>query len=148
MAIKKQYLKSKPVCKVTFTVPAEEAKKVAVVGDFNDWNPKGSMLKKLKNGTFKGTFDLPMEQSFEFRYLIDGQFSAENFLCGREAAWTRGSAAAMYPSKDCRPCRQRISRSFMGSKKGDQMTPKEVLALCREKDVKAVNLRFMDFPGL
>jgi len=26
--------------------------------------------------------------------------------------------------------------------------PKEVLALCREKDVKAVDLRFMDFPGL
>ena len=28
------------------------------------------------------------------------------------------------------------------------MTPKEVLALCREKNVKAVDLRFMDFPGL
>ncbi|MDG2435902.1 MAG: glycoside hydrolase, partial [Polaribacter sp.] len=25
MSIKKQFLKSKPVCKVTFTVPAEEA---------------------------------------------------------------------------------------------------------------------------
>ncbi|SFR32731.1 Glycogen recognition site of AMP-activated protein kinase [Robiginitalea myxolifaciens] len=74
MAIKKQYLKSKPVCKVTFTVPAEEAKKVAVVGDFNNWNPKGSLLKKLKNGTFKGTFDLPMEQSYEFRYLVDGTY--------------------------------------------------------------------------
>jgi glutamine synthetase len=28
------------------------------------------------------------------------------------------------------------------------MTPKEVLALIRERDVKAVDLRFMDFPGL
>jgi len=28
------------------------------------------------------------------------------------------------------------------------LTPKEVLALCREKDVKAVDLRFMDFPGI
>ncbi len=28
------------------------------------------------------------------------------------------------------------------------MTPKEVLAFIREKDVKAVDLRFMDFPGL
>jgi glutamine synthetase len=28
------------------------------------------------------------------------------------------------------------------------VTPKEVLALCREKDVKSVDLRFMDFPGL
>ena len=27
-------------------------------------------------------------------------------------------------------------------------TPSEVLALCRENDVKAVDLRFMDFPGL
>lgn len=74
MAIAKQYLKTKPVCKVTFTVPAEDAKKVAVVGDFNNWNPKGSMLKKLKNGTFKGTFDLPKENTYEFRYLIDGEY--------------------------------------------------------------------------
>ncbi|GAB6164513.1 type I glutamate--ammonia ligase [Thermostilla marina] len=28
------------------------------------------------------------------------------------------------------------------------MTPKEVLALCREKGVKSVDLRFMDFPGV
>ena len=27
------------------------------------------------------------------------------------------------------------------------MTPKEVLALCREKELKAIDLRFMDFPG-
>ncbi len=32
--------------------------------------------------------------------------------------------------------------------KGNLVTPKEVLALCREKDVKAVDMRFMDFPGL
>ena len=28
------------------------------------------------------------------------------------------------------------------------MSPQEVLALCREKDVKSVDMRFMDFPGL
>ena len=28
------------------------------------------------------------------------------------------------------------------------MSPQDVLALCRERDVKAVDLRFMDFPGL
>jgi hypothetical protein len=31
-------------------------------------------LKKLKNGTFKGTFELPVENSYEFRYLIDGAY--------------------------------------------------------------------------
>ena len=34
------------------------------------------------------------------------------------------------------------------SQKEGIMTPKEVLALCRKKDMKAVDLRFMDFPGL
>ena len=73
MAIKKQYLKSKPVCKVTFSVPAEEAKSVAVVGSFNEWNTEATELKKLKNGTFKGTVDLASENSYEFRYLVDGK---------------------------------------------------------------------------
>jgi 1,4-alpha-glucan branching enzyme len=75
MAITKQYLKSKPVCKVTFSVPAEEAKKVAVVGTFNEWNEKKAVkLKKLKNGTFKGTLDLEKDNSYEFRYVVDGQW--------------------------------------------------------------------------
>jgi len=26
-------------------------------------------------------------------------------------------------------------------------TPREVLALCREREIRAVDLRFMDFPG-
>jgi len=74
MAIKKQYLKSKPVCKVTFSVPAKEAKNVAVVGSFNEWNTGATELKKLKNGTFKGTVDLPSESSYEFRYVVDGAY--------------------------------------------------------------------------
>ena len=74
MAIKKQYLKSKPVFKVTFTVPAKEAKKVAVVGDWNKWSAKAEPLKKLKNGPFKGTVDLDKDQSYEFKYIVDGNY--------------------------------------------------------------------------
>ena len=75
MAITKQYLKSKPVVKVTFAVPAEEAKKVAVLGSFNEWNTKKAVaLKKLKNGTFKGTVDLETGNSYEFKYIIDGVY--------------------------------------------------------------------------
>lgn len=77
MAIKKQFLKSKPVCKVTFTVPAEEAEKVAVVGNFNEWNTEATPLKKLKNGSFKGTVDLEAGTSYEFRYIIDGNYVNE-----------------------------------------------------------------------
>jgi 1,4-alpha-glucan branching enzyme len=74
MGIKKQFLKSKPVCKVTFTIVAKEANNVAVVGSFNDWNTQSSPLKKLKNGSFKGTIDLEANASHEFKYLIDGVF--------------------------------------------------------------------------
>lgn len=73
MGIEKKYLKSKPVCKVTFTVPAKEAEKVSVIGDFNDWEASQGELKKLKNGNFKGTFELPKDNSFEFKYLVDGE---------------------------------------------------------------------------
>ena len=77
MAIAKQYLKTKSICKVTFTVPASEAKKVEVVGDFNEWKPKKTVLKKLKNGTFKGAISLPKEAKYEFKYLIDGAYVNE-----------------------------------------------------------------------
>jgi len=77
MAITKQYLKTKPVCKVTFVVPAPEASKVQVVGDFNEWNAKKGALRKLKNGTFKGAMDIPKECSYEFRYLVDGNYINE-----------------------------------------------------------------------
>ncbi|APY01191.1 isoamylase early set domain-containing protein [Lacinutrix venerupis] len=78
MAITKQFLKSKPVCKVTFTVPAEGANEVKVVGNFNEWNTEATALKKLKNGTFKGTVNLEKDKSYEFRYLVDGQWKNED----------------------------------------------------------------------
>lgn len=77
MAIKKQFLKSKPVCKVTFTVAAEEANNVVVVGSFNEWNSESTPLKKLKNGSFKGTVALESSNSYEFRYLVDGAYVNE-----------------------------------------------------------------------
>lgn len=77
MAISKQYLKTKPVCKVTFTVPVLDADKVSVVGCFNDWDVKATPLKKLKNGTFKGAVNLDTDSSYEFRYLVDGEYLNE-----------------------------------------------------------------------
>ena len=57
MALAKQFVKSKSVFKVTFTVPAEaasDAKKIALVGEFNGWNPEEAIaLKKQKDGSFK-----------------------------------------------------------------------------------------------
>lgn len=75
MAIKKQYLKNKPVVKVTLSLPkdaAKEAKTVEVVGDFTNWE-NGVSMTKLKNGTFKTTLELAPEKEYQFRYLIDNK---------------------------------------------------------------------------
>jgi 1,4-alpha-glucan branching enzyme len=74
MSIKKQFIKTKPICKVTFSVEAKEANTASVVGDFNNWNPAEGELSKLKNGTFKGVFELPKNASYEFKYVVDGDF--------------------------------------------------------------------------
>lgn len=72
--IKKQFLKTKPVCKVTFTVPAEaigEAKKVQLVGEFSEWLEAPINMKKLKDGTFKTTVDLETGKEYQFRYFVN-----------------------------------------------------------------------------
>ena len=75
MSIKKQYLKSRPVCKVTFRLnkeAAKTAKKVFLVGDFNKWKEKTTPMKKLKSGDFSVTVELPIQQAeYQFRYLTD-----------------------------------------------------------------------------
>jgi 1,4-alpha-glucan branching enzyme len=78
MAIKKQFVKSKPICKVTFSVPVKEAVEVAVIGDFNNWDPQAGALAKLKNGTFKGVFELDINKTYEFKYLVDGAYKNES----------------------------------------------------------------------
>jgi 1,4-alpha-glucan branching enzyme len=74
MAIQKKFLKSKPLCKVTFSVAAEQvagADHVAVLGDFNNWDAQAHPMSKLKDGKFKLQLDLPKGEIFEFRYLAD-----------------------------------------------------------------------------
>ena len=78
MSVKKQFVKTKPVCKVTFSVEAKEAVTASVVGDFNNWNQKEGELSKLKNGNFKGAFDIPKDASYEFKYVIDGAYVNES----------------------------------------------------------------------
>ena len=76
MALAKQFVKSKSLYKVTFTVPAEaavEAKKVALVGEFNGWNPEEAIaLKKQKDGSFKGIVELGAGE-YQFRYILDDE---------------------------------------------------------------------------
>ncbi|WAC10187.1 isoamylase early set domain-containing protein [Dyadobacter pollutisoli] len=76
MALTKQFVKSKSIYKVTFTVPAEaaaEAKKVALVGEFNGWNPEEAIaLKKQKDGSFKAILELGAGE-YQFRYILNDE---------------------------------------------------------------------------
>lgn len=74
VGIKKEYMKGKNVCKVTFRLPsiaAPDAKTVSIVGDFNDWNIYANPMKKMKNKDFAITLELQPGSEYQFRYLID-----------------------------------------------------------------------------
>ncbi|MAZ27899.1 MAG: glycoside hydrolase [Cytophagaceae bacterium] len=93
MPFTKQYLKSKPQCKVTFTFPAKEASSVAVAGDFNAWEKEE--LKKLKNGTFKGSVNVPIDTAYEYKFLVDG-------------AWVNDAEADRYQWNDFAACENSV----------------------------------------
>jgi len=76
MSIKKQYLKSKPICRVTFKIPesiGNSAKTAHIVGEFNNWSSVASPMKRLKNGAFSVTLDLESGREYQFRYILDKQ---------------------------------------------------------------------------
>lgn len=75
MSIKKQFLKTRPICKVTFRLSREDArdaKSVCLTGDFNGWDKSGAPMKKLKDGSFSLTLDFATGKDYQFRYLLDG----------------------------------------------------------------------------
>jgi 1,4-alpha-glucan branching enzyme len=75
MSIAKRYLKTKPVCKVKFTLPKEAAdfaQSVYIVGDFNSWSAEATPMKRLRDGSFTVVLDLDQGRDYEYRYLIDG----------------------------------------------------------------------------
>ena len=72
--LKKKYLKSKEVCKVTFYTPTElAAEGVQLVGDFNEWSESATPMEQLKDGRFKVTVDLQKDSQYQFRYLVNGR---------------------------------------------------------------------------
>ncbi len=76
MSITKQYLKSKPLCRVTFRIPEEignSAQTAHLVGEFNNWEFSSLPMKKLKSGAFTTTLNLAQGRGYQFRYLLDQQ---------------------------------------------------------------------------
>jgi len=72
--IEKNYLKTKPECKVKFALSADmigDGRQVSVVGDFNNWDASAHPLRKQKSGVYASTMNLEIDHTYQFRYLID-----------------------------------------------------------------------------
>jgi 1,4-alpha-glucan branching enzyme len=75
--LKKQYVKSRKVCKVNFELPKAElpeaikAQSVHLVGDFNGWKTTATPMKRGKGGAFRATVELEPGRKYQFRYLVN-----------------------------------------------------------------------------
>lgn len=71
MILKKKMADGK--VKITFILSLEyDYAAVAVVGDFNDWDPHANTFVRQEDGKASTTMVLPAGHAYEFRYLGDG----------------------------------------------------------------------------
>jgi len=82
MSLKKQFLKAKPVCKVTFTVEpslVDGASEVAVLGDFNNWDGRCHVMRCLGNSGVYEIFvpGLPFGQNYKYEIRMQNGQIAE-----------------------------------------------------------------------
>ena len=75
MSLEKKFLKTKPVCKVKFSLTGElytTASSVSLAGDFNAWSIDELPLKRSKDGSWSVSVDLENNREYQFRYVVDG----------------------------------------------------------------------------
>ena len=72
--LKKSYSKTGAKCRVTFKLPAEVgAETASLCGDFNEWDQEATPMKQLKDGSFSVSVSLDADNSYRFRYFLDGE---------------------------------------------------------------------------
>jgi 1,4-alpha-glucan branching enzyme len=83
--IKKQFVKSRKVTKVTFELADVQADAVHLIADFNGWSPIS--FSRAKDGSWKLVQELEPGQNYQFRYLLE-QGSNRQFINDPEADFT------------------------------------------------------------
>ncbi|MCC6905142.1 MAG: isoamylase early set domain-containing protein [Anaerolineae bacterium] len=73
MPLAKHYLDDKHFCEVTFTLPQDydAQQTVTLVGEFNAWDRDATTLTRQADGTWSVTLKLPVNNEFQYRYLVD-----------------------------------------------------------------------------
>ena len=138
--ITKQYSKTKPVCKVTFSVPFAQAGQpsdLRVLGDFNQWNWEQALKLTPGKESYQGALELAAGQSYEFRYLINGQhwlneeaadgyvatpYYSHNCLLQLEAAVAAPAAVAKQPKAAATRAKQPAAEAAPAKVAADDLT--------------------------
>ena len=77
--LKKRYIKTRKVAKITFEVPKDElpedieVETVHLVGEFNDWDPTATPMPRRRGGVYRVMLELEPGQEYQFRYLINSE---------------------------------------------------------------------------
>ena len=74
--ISKSKTKKKLEKKIRFEYFAPQAERVALGGDFNQWDPSKTPLAKDAEGKWKVEINLPSGR-YEYRYQVDGNWQNE-----------------------------------------------------------------------
>ena len=59
--------------KIRFEIPAPDAKRVVLVGDFNSWDPKGIPMRKDLGGLWAIEVSLTSGR-YEYKFIVDDQW--------------------------------------------------------------------------
>jgi 1,4-alpha-glucan branching enzyme len=79
--IRKRYLIGRNACAVTFRLAAADvpgAKRVVLVGDFNNWDARAHPMRKRKNGDYGRCLRLEAGRHYQYRYIVDGIPAADD----------------------------------------------------------------------
>lgn len=70
----KSYLKTKKgIVKITFELPPDiSAQQAVVVGEFNNWDPSATPMKRKKDGSFSAALNLESGKEYRYKFYLDG----------------------------------------------------------------------------
>lgn len=69
--------------RVVFELPScVWADRIYLTGDFNEWRDHDLRLQQNRSGVWQAVLDLPVGRSYQFRYVIDGQWRTDSHADG------------------------------------------------------------------
>ena len=69
--------------RVVFELPScVWADRIYLTGDFNNWQANDIALQQTRSGVWQATLDLPLGKTYQFRYVIDGQWRTDSHADG------------------------------------------------------------------